>query len=86
MAVSKGAGFRACCPTELRASPPLRGGKAATSIKLSRSLLNGKAARGGSIDATGVAVAGGIVFVSSGYPQWGGMPGNVLLAFSVDGK
>jgi polyvinyl alcohol dehydrogenase (cytochrome) len=48
--------------------------------------VNGKAARGGSIDATGVAVAGGIVFVSSGYPQWGGMPGNVLLAFSVDGK
>lgn len=48
--------------------------------------VNGKPARGGSIDATGAAVAGGIVFVSSGYAQWGGMPGNVLLAFSVDGK
>jgi polyvinyl alcohol dehydrogenase (cytochrome) len=48
--------------------------------------VNGKPARGGSIDATGVAVAGGMVFVTSGYAQWGGMPGNVLLAFSVDGK
>jgi hypothetical protein len=24
-----------------------------------------------------------MVFVNSGYGQWGGMPGNVLLAFSV---
>jgi polyvinyl alcohol dehydrogenase (cytochrome) len=48
--------------------------------------VNGKPAHGGSIDGTGVAVAGGMVFVNSGYAQWGGMPGNVLLAFSVDGK
>jgi polyvinyl alcohol dehydrogenase (cytochrome) len=48
--------------------------------------VNGKPARGGSIDATGAAVAGGVVFVNSGYNQFGGMPGNVLLAFSVDGK
>jgi len=48
--------------------------------------VNGKPARGGSIDATGAAVAGGMVFVHSGYNQFGGMPGNVLLAFSVDGK
>ena len=48
--------------------------------------VNGKPARGGSIDATGAAVAGGLVFVNSGYNQFGGMPGNVLLAFSVDGK
>ncbi|HEY4361141.1 MAG TPA: PQQ-binding-like beta-propeller repeat protein [Bryobacteraceae bacterium] len=48
--------------------------------------VNGKPARGGSIDATGAAVAGGMVFVESGYNQFGGMPGNVLLAFSVDGK
>jgi polyvinyl alcohol dehydrogenase (cytochrome) len=48
--------------------------------------VNGKPARGGSIDATGAAVAGGLVFVHSGYNQFGGMPGNVLLAFSVDGK
>jgi polyvinyl alcohol dehydrogenase (cytochrome) len=48
--------------------------------------VNGKSAHGGSIDATGAAVAGGLVFVHSGYSQFGGMPGNVLLAFSVDGK
>jgi polyvinyl alcohol dehydrogenase (cytochrome) len=48
--------------------------------------VNGKPARGGSIDATGVAVAGGLVFVNSGYNEFGGMPGNVLLAFSADGK
>ena len=48
--------------------------------------VNGKPARGGSIDATGAAVAGGLVFVNSGYNQFGGMPGNVMLAFSVDGK
>jgi polyvinyl alcohol dehydrogenase (cytochrome) len=48
--------------------------------------VNGKPARGGSIDATGAAVAGGLVLVTSGYDQFGGMPGNVLLAFSVAGK
>ena len=48
--------------------------------------VNGKAARGGSRDAAGPAVVNGMVFVNSGYGQWGGMPGNVLLAFSVEGK
>jgi polyvinyl alcohol dehydrogenase (cytochrome) len=48
--------------------------------------VNGKPARGGSIDATGAAVAGGLVFINSGYNEFGGMSGNVLLAFSVDGK
>ncbi len=48
--------------------------------------VNGKPARGGSIDASGAAVAGGLVLVDSGYNEFGGMPGNVLLAFSVDGK
>jgi polyvinyl alcohol dehydrogenase (cytochrome) len=48
--------------------------------------VNGKAAHGGAIDAAGPAVVNGMVFVNSGYGQWGGMPGNVLLAFSVDGK
>jgi len=27
-----------------------------------------------------------MVFTNSGYGQWLGLPGNVLLAFSVDGK
>ena len=48
--------------------------------------VNGAPARGGSIDATGAAVVGGLVTVMSGYDQFGGMPGNVLLVFSVDGK
>ncbi len=48
--------------------------------------VNGKAAHGGSMDAAGPAVVNGMVFVNSGYGQWGGMPGNVLLAFSANGK
>jgi polyvinyl alcohol dehydrogenase (cytochrome) len=48
--------------------------------------VNGKPGHGGSIDVAGPAVVNGMVFVNSGYGQWGGMPGNVLLAFSVDGK
>jgi hypothetical protein len=27
-----------------------------------------------------------MVFTNSGYGQFGGLPGNVLLAFSVDGR
>lgn len=48
--------------------------------------VNGKPARGGSFDVGGVAIASGMVYVSSGYALWGGTPGNVLLAFSVGGK
>ena len=47
------------------------------------STVNGKPAKGGSIDAAGPAVVNGMIFVNSGYGQWGGMSGNVLLAFSV---
>jgi len=32
------------------------------------------------------AIVNGMVFVNSGYGQYGGMPGNVLLVFTVDGK
>jgi len=46
--------------------------------------VNGKPAHGGSIDAGGPAVVNGMVFVNSGYNQFGGMPGNVLLAFSAN--
>ncbi len=45
--------------------------------------LNGIPARGGSIDGSGPAVAGGMVFVDSGYGSIFGMPGNVLLAFGA---
>jgi polyvinyl alcohol dehydrogenase (cytochrome) len=48
--------------------------------------VNGGQARGGSLDGGGPAVVGGMVYVNSGYGNYGGMPGNVLLAFSVDGK
>jgi polyvinyl alcohol dehydrogenase (cytochrome) len=46
--------------------------------------LNGVPAKGGSMDAGGPVIAGGMMFVNSGYGQWGGMPGNVLLAFGVE--
>ena len=47
--------------------------------------LNGVAARGGSMGSPGPAVAGGMLFVPSGYVGLGnGTPGNVLLAFAVD--
>ena len=48
--------------------------------------VNGVKARRGSIDVGGPAIADGILLTTSGYAQWGGMGGNVLLAFSVDGK
>jgi polyvinyl alcohol dehydrogenase (cytochrome) len=48
--------------------------------------VNGKSAHGGSLDVAGPAVVNAMVFVNSGYGQYGGTPGNVLLAFSVDGK
>jgi len=48
--------------------------------------VNGVPGRGGSIDGPGAAIGGGMVFFNSGYHTAGGMPGNVLLAFSVDGK
>jgi polyvinyl alcohol dehydrogenase (cytochrome) len=48
--------------------------------------VNGVPGHGGAIDGPGAAVGGGMLFVNSGYPTAGGMSGNVLLAFSVDGK
>ena len=48
--------------------------------------VNGVEGRGGSLDGPGPVIAGGMVFANSGYAAAGGKPGNVLLAFSVDGK
>jgi polyvinyl alcohol dehydrogenase (cytochrome) len=48
--------------------------------------VNGPSARGGSLDTGGPAIAGGMVYVNSGYGQFLGQGGNVLLALSVDGK
>ncbi len=47
--------------------------------------VNEVPARGGSLNGPGPAIAGGMLFVESGYAA-NGMPGNVLLAYSVDGK
>jgi hypothetical protein len=46
-------------------------------------MVNGVAARGGSIDSGGPAVANGVLLTTSGYEMFGGMGGNVLLAFAV---
>ncbi|MDE3169560.1 MAG: PQQ-binding-like beta-propeller repeat protein [Acidobacteriota bacterium] len=46
--------------------------------------VNGVPARGGAIDGGGPAIAGGMVFVDSGYGSIYGIPGNVLLAFGVE--
>jgi polyvinyl alcohol dehydrogenase (cytochrome) len=48
--------------------------------------VNAVPAKGGSFDAPGPVIANGNVFTTSGYGQWGGSAGNVLLVFSVDGK
>ncbi len=44
--------------------------------------VNGVFAKGGSMDGAGAVVAGGMVYVNSGYSRNGGMAGNVLLAFA----
>ncbi len=36
--------------------------------------------------AAGPTIAGGVLYVNSGYGRFGGMPGNALLAFMVDGR
>ncbi|MGH9737861.1 MAG: PQQ-binding-like beta-propeller repeat protein [Candidatus Acidiferrales bacterium] len=48
------------------------------------STINGVDAHGGSLGAPGAVVAGGMLFVGSGYVGTGnGMPGNVILSFSA---
>jgi polyvinyl alcohol dehydrogenase (cytochrome) len=48
--------------------------------------INGIKANGGAIDGPGPVVVNGVLYANSGYGFVGGVPGNVLLAFSVDGK
>jgi polyvinyl alcohol dehydrogenase (cytochrome) len=45
--------------------------------------LNGDMAKGGAIGRSSIMIANGMVYVGSGYSR---VPGNVLLAFSIDGK
>ena len=46
--------------------------------------LNGVRAKGGSMNGPGPTVAGGMVYVNSGYGAFGLRPGNVLLAFGAE--
>jgi len=46
--------------------------------------INGVKAHGGSLNAAGPTVAGGMLYVNSGYGMLGGIPGNVLLAFTTE--
>jgi polyvinyl alcohol dehydrogenase (cytochrome) len=48
--------------------------------------VNGVSGTGGAIDGPGPVIVAGTLFVNSGYGMFGGAPGNVLLAFSVDGR
>jgi len=48
------------------------------------STVDGVQAKGGSVDGAGPVVVDGMVYVNSGYPRFGGMPGNVLLAFAPE--
>ena len=48
--------------------------------------VNSIKAHGGSINSTGAIIAGGMVYTNAGYSRIPVMPGNVFLAFSVDGK
>jgi polyvinyl alcohol dehydrogenase (cytochrome) len=45
--------------------------------------VNGVPAKGASINGPGPTVAGGMLYINSGYGALGGRPGNVLLAFGV---
>src|SRR5262249_21904603 len=47
--------------------------------------VNGVKAHGGSINSMAPVIAGGMLYITSGYSGTA-MPGNALLAFSVDGK
>ena len=48
--------------------------------------VNGVQGQGGSIDGPGPVIVDGILYTNSGYGYVGEATGNVLLAFSVDGK
>lgn len=81
--VIPGAVFSGSIDGHLRAYDT-RDGKIIWDFDTARSFdtTNGVSAKGGSLDVGGPVVAGGMMFVMSGYPGFGAMPGNVLLAFS----
>jgi polyvinyl alcohol dehydrogenase (cytochrome) len=48
--------------------------------------INGMKAKDGTLDGGGPTIANGVLYTNSGYGRLIGQPGNVLLAFTVDGK
>jgi polyvinyl alcohol dehydrogenase (cytochrome) len=48
--------------------------------------VNGGRARGGALDGGGPTVVNGVLYTNSGYGRLVGQPGNLLLAFTVDGR
>jgi polyvinyl alcohol dehydrogenase (cytochrome) len=48
--------------------------------------VNGIPAAGGSLDHGGPTLAGGMLYVNSGYGRINGQPGNVLLAYGVESR
>ncbi len=78
----KGAVFSGSIDGHLRAYS-VADGKIIWDFDTARSFetVNGVPAKGGSLDVGGPVIAGGMMFVVSGYPGFGAMPGNVLLAF-----
>jgi polyvinyl alcohol dehydrogenase (cytochrome) len=48
--------------------------------------VNGVAGVGGSLDNGGATIAGGMLYVNSGYGRIVGQPGNLLLAFGLEGR
>jgi polyvinyl alcohol dehydrogenase (cytochrome) len=85
--VIPGAVFSGSSDGHLRAYSP-KDGKITWDVDTVRDYqtVNAVAARGGSLDGPGAVIAGGMLYVNSGYGAMGGIPGNVLLAFSVEGK
>jgi polyvinyl alcohol dehydrogenase (cytochrome) len=48
--------------------------------------VNGISGHGGSLNVAGPVIIGGTLYAISGCDQFGGASGNVLLAFTVDGR
>jgi polyvinyl alcohol dehydrogenase (cytochrome) len=48
--------------------------------------VNAGEAKGGTLDGGGPVIGNGILYTNSGYGRLIGQPGNLLLAFSVEGK
>ena len=66
----------------------MKGGKIIWDVDTEReyATVNGVKASGGSLDESGPVVVDGVLYVNSGYFFQGSTAGNVLLAFTVDGK